>query len=159
MIALNIGVIVFAILKGLGLPGIFALFTFPFPLVVISYLDRGSNLRSLAQWAMVSASNVGAPCVWMYSNSLPDGQATGPRVLAMLLWGFPNAAWLAPVLVRWRREFLRLSGGWEQSETSPEKLPAAAAVARGPHVGSNDPCPRGSGRQYKKCHGTAEVGV
>jgi preprotein translocase subunit SecA len=77
----------------------------------------------------------------------------------MLLWGFPNAAWLAPVLVRWRREFLRLSGGWEQSETSPEKLPAAAAVARGPHVGSNDPCPCGSGRQCKKCHGTAEVGV
>ncbi len=31
---------------------------------------------------------------------------------------------------------------------------AAAAAAVGPKVGRNDPCPCGSGKKYKKCHGT-----
>jgi preprotein translocase subunit SecA len=26
-------------------------------------------------------------------------------------------------------------------------------VRRGPKVGRNDPCPCGSGRKYKQCHG------
>ncbi|MRD47197.1 preprotein translocase subunit SecA [Caenimonas koreensis] len=30
---------------------------------------------------------------------------------------------------------------------------AAAAVANAPHVGRNDPCPCGSGKKYKQCHG------
>ncbi|HET9200150.1 MAG TPA: SEC-C metal-binding domain-containing protein [Dehalococcoidia bacterium] len=28
-------------------------------------------------------------------------------------------------------------------------------VVAGPKVGRNDPCPCGSGRKYKKCHGAA----
>ncbi|MBJ6761739.1 preprotein translocase subunit SecA [Myxococcaceae bacterium JPH2] len=35
----------------------------------------------------------------------------------------------------------------------------AAAKADGPRVGRNDPCPCGSGRKYKKCHGAAEASV
>ncbi|PTL75357.1 preprotein translocase subunit SecA [Vitiosangium sp. GDMCC 1.1324] len=34
---------------------------------------------------------------------------------------------------------------------------AAAAPAGGPKVGRNDPCPCGSGKKYKKCHGAAEA--
>ena len=29
-----------------------------------------------------------------------------------------------------------------------------AQVVAGPKVGRNDPCPCGSGKKYKKCHGT-----
>ncbi|MFL5352672.1 preprotein translocase subunit SecA [Archangium sp.] len=35
----------------------------------------------------------------------------------------------------------------------------APAKAEGPRVGRNDPCPCGSGRKYKKCHGAAEANV
>jgi preprotein translocase subunit SecA len=34
-----------------------------------------------------------------------------------------------------------------------------AAPAGGPKVGRNDPCPCGSGKKYKKCHGAAEASV
>ncbi|WP_224243640.1 preprotein translocase subunit SecA [Hyalangium gracile] len=37
--------------------------------------------------------------------------------------------------------------------------PRAPAKADGPRVGRNDPCPCGSGRKYKKCHGAAEANV
>jgi preprotein translocase subunit SecA len=37
--------------------------------------------------------------------------------------------------------------------------PKAPARAEGPRVGRNDPCPCGSGRKYKKCHGAAEANV
>jgi len=41
----------------------------------------------------------------------------------------------------------------------PDVSPAASgvqvapAVRGGPRVGRNDPCPCGSGKKYKKCHG------
>jgi len=37
--------------------------------------------------------------------------------------------------------------------------PKAPVKAEGPRVGRNDPCPCGSGRKYKKCHGAAEANV
>ena len=33
------------------------------------------------------------------------------------------------------------------------------AARSGPRVGRNDPCPCGSGKKYKKCHGAAEAGA
>jgi preprotein translocase subunit SecA len=33
------------------------------------------------------------------------------------------------------------------------------AARQGPRVGRNDPCPCGSGKKYKKCHGAAEAEV
>ncbi|MDE3076565.1 MAG: SEC-C domain-containing protein, partial [Chloroflexota bacterium] len=38
-----------------------------------------------------------------------------------------------------------------RSEGPVQRKPAAAGVK----VGRNDPCPCGSGRKYKKCHGAA----
>jgi preprotein translocase subunit SecA len=35
----------------------------------------------------------------------------------------------------------------------------APAQPEGPRVGRNDPCPCGSGKKYKKCHGAAEMNV
>ena len=47
---------------------------------------------------------------------------------------------------------------WWTSYTEPAPraavpLPATTTVRRGPKIGRNDPCPCGSGRKYKKCHG------
>jgi preprotein translocase subunit SecA len=36
---------------------------------------------------------------------------------------------------------------------APQAGNAAAALAMGGKVGRNDPCPCGSGRKYKRCHG------
>jgi len=40
-------------------------------------------------------------------------------------------------------------------ESSAQGAAIGAAVAAGtlPRVGRNDPCPCGSGKKYKKCHG------
>lgn len=70
-----------------------------------------------------------------------------------------------------RREELRQRGrsylrdpeteiGWwagyheEPARTTQRSAPAAGTIVRdAPKVGRNDPCPCGSGRKYKKCHG------
>ncbi|HYI02250.1 preprotein translocase subunit SecA, partial [Hyalangium sp.] len=52
--------------------------------------------------------------------------------------------------------------GRANEEGKIEQASAAArtpAKAEGPRVGRNDPCPCGSGRKYKKCHGAAEANV
>jgi len=43
--------------------------------------------------------------------------------------------------------------GSVSSEAGQESAVAAAAVASLPKVGRNEPCPCGSGRKYKNCHG------
>jgi preprotein translocase subunit SecA len=39
--------------------------------------------------------------------------------------------------------------------TNREETPAATPASAGQTVGRNDPCPCGSGKKYKKCHGAA----
>lgn len=41
----------------------------------------------------------------------------------------------------------------EHPATSPVPLPSPTARATLPTVGRNDPCPCGSGKKYKRCHG------
>ena len=55
-----------------------------------------------------------------------------------------------------------------QNITSPQQEPPAAqspprrpvpspkSTVKAPKIGRNDPCPRGSGKKYKKCHGSPE---
>jgi preprotein translocase subunit SecA len=43
-------------------------------------------------------------------------------------------------------------GGAPATGTAPRRAPAPA-LAQEPKVGRNDPCPCGSGKKYKKCHG------
>jgi hypothetical protein len=164
LVLLNAGVTVFAILNGLGLAYLFVLPTFAVLTGSLIYLDRRFTPRRLALCAMMAASNVGAPWAWLSSIPWVYGIRWGEpdiglRALAMLLWGGPNAVWLARVLIHWRREFRRLAVGQGEStlnEATAEQLPAEAA-AQVPRVGPNSPCPCGSGRKYKKCHSAAEA--
>lgn len=56
-----------------------------------------------------------------------------------------------------RAQFLRDEGAWkfhsvvEEMEEGAELVPVAPKST----VGRNDPCPCGSGKKYKKCHGAA----
>ena len=43
---------------------------------------------------------------------------------------------------------------WEERLSSVEQRQRAAAVPTGRKVGRNEPCPCGSGRKYKVCHGS-----
>jgi SEC-C motif domain protein len=49
-----------------------------------------------------------------------------------------------------KAEFIKKEGVWVYSEG--EVIPETV-VREGPKVGRNDPCPCGSGKKYKKCHG------
>ena len=42
-----------------------------------------------------------------------------------------------------------------QAGRKPVKLPTITVRRQGPKIGRNDPCPCGSGKKYKKCHGRA----
>jgi preprotein translocase subunit SecA len=44
------------------------------------------------------------------------------------------------------------------SPAAPQRIPQpqVTQVNQGPKVGRNDPCPCGSGKKYKKCHGSSE---
>ena len=44
--------------------------------------------------------------------------------------------------------------GDAEGRVQPEAKPKQA-VRSGPKVGRNEPCPCGSGKKYKKCHGAA----
>ena len=46
-------------------------------------------------------------------------------------------------------------GGRNLSENRPDQAAIPAAKANGRKVGRNDPCPCGSGKKYKRCHGIA----
>ncbi len=45
------------------------------------------------------------------------------------------------------------AGGAAQPGKKPVQLPRVTVRRQGPKVGRNDPCPCGSGKKYKKCHG------
>lgn len=53
-----------------------------------------------------------------------------------------------------KASFVRRDGAWlfADGEVIPETV-----VREGPKVGRNDPCPCGSGKKYKKCHGAASL--
>ncbi|MEO7424021.1 MAG: YchJ family protein [Fibrobacteria bacterium] len=53
--------------------------------------------------------------------------------------------------------FVKLNGIWyfDDGRTPPVKQ----VISAGPKIGRNDPCHCGSGKKFKKCHGSAEVSV
>jgi preprotein translocase subunit SecA len=64
--------------------------------------------------------------------------------------------WRLDPVVREQQETMKASRQRDLSYTAPAKeapQPARAAPGR---VGRNDPCPCGSGKKYKKCHGSQE---
>ena len=85
----------------------------------------------------------------------PVGVASRPRALAV---GAPSLAavpGMAPTASR-LPDGARLSRGSPTPFAGPGQptaTRAAAPITKGPSVGRNDPCPCGSGKKYKKCHG------
>jgi preprotein translocase subunit SecA len=57
-----------------------------------------------------------------------------------------------------KAEVSGLAGERSEARQSPTSGPPTTVRRQGPKVGRNDPCPCGSGKKYKKCHG-ASVGV
>ncbi len=45
----------------------------------------------------------------------------------------------------------------EEGKVEPKSIEQKTIVREGPKVGRNDPCPCGSGKKYKKCHGATET--
>ena len=45
----------------------------------------------------------------------------------------------------------------EEGKAEPQTAEQKTVVREGPKVGRNDPCPCGSGKKYKKCHGATET--
>jgi preprotein translocase subunit SecA len=58
---------------------------------------------------------------------------------------------------RMQRQMLASGGGAPVgalgADVAPGAAPGVPAAADGPKVGRNDPCPCGSGKKYKHCHG------
>ena len=94
-------------------------------------------------------------------------RTVAPAELAALAPGFPDAIARAPQLLALLRNCMAL-GQWQPAAaigrrivaadpTQPEAAGLLAAAERNlaqpPAVGRNEPCPCGSGRKYKQCHG------
>jgi preprotein translocase subunit SecA len=56
---------------------------------------------------------------------------------------------------RLQQQMLASGGGAPINALSNDASPAAAGTVQheGPKIGRNDPCPCGSGKKYKHCHG------
>ncbi|MFN3414561.1 MAG: SEC-C metal-binding domain-containing protein, partial [Thermoanaerobaculum sp.] len=58
-----------------------------------------------------------------------------------------------------KEEVSGLAGERPEAQHSPTSGPPTTVRRTVPKVGRNDPCPCGSGKKYKKCHGaTTSVG-
>jgi hypothetical protein len=118
---------------------------------IASYFDRDDDLEDLREDALFA-----------YAVAMP-GETTRGRIRGMLR-KIDSLAHLssseAELVMFALDERLRLAGlnpvfaTAEESEEEEEyQQPSAAAPPPSGKVGRNDPCPCGSGKKYKKCHG------
>jgi hypothetical protein len=116
---------------------------------IASYFDREGDLEDLREDALFA-----------YALAMP-GETTRGRIRGMLRKIDARAdltASEAELVMFALDERLRLAGldpvfaadESTEQEDEPEAPPAAPPVGK---VGRNDPCPCGSGKKYKKCHG------
>ena len=116
---------------------------------IASYFDREGELEDLREDALFA-----------YALAMP-GQTTRGRVPGMLrkLDAIAHLSSSEAELVMFALdERLRLAGldpvfAADDSEAPPEEESAEPPPAPAGKVGRNDPCPCGSGKKYKKCHG------
>ena len=80
-----------------------------------------------------------------------DDIARSPQLRSLLSNCVALGQWAAAAAIA--RRMLATQPGDEAVRALLEQ--ATAAAARGPAVGRNDPCPCGSGKRYKHCHGAA----
>jgi preprotein translocase subunit SecA len=55
-----------------------------------------------------------------------------------------------------KAEVSGLQGERKEAQHSPGSTTPSTVRRSTPKVGRNDPCPCGSGKKYKKCHGATE---
>jgi SEC-C motif domain protein len=79
-------------------------------------------------------------------DTVRGGEADDDGVVEFIARGRTRGA---PFAHRERSRFQRREGRWYYVDGTQPREPARAAAA----VGRNDPCPCGSGRKYKRCHG------
>ncbi len=116
---------------------------------IASYFDREGDLEDLREDALFA-----------YALAMP-GQTTRGRIPGMLrkLDAIAHLSGSEAELVMFALdERLRLAGldpvfAADDSEALPEEEEAEPPPAPAGKVGRNDPCPCGSGKKYKKCHG------
>ena len=113
---------------------------------IASYFDREDDLEDLREDALFA-----------YALAMP-GETTRGRVRGMLR-KIDTIAHLssseAELVMFALDERLRLAGldPVFAADAAEEEEPAAAPEAPAGKPGRNDPCPCGSGKKYKKCHG------
>jgi SEC-C motif len=117
---------------------------------IASYFDREGDLEDLREDALFA-----------YALAMP-GRTTRGRIPGMLrkLDAIAHLSGSEAELVMFALdERLRLAGldpvfAADESEALPEEEEAETPPALAGKVGRNDPCPCGSGKKYKKCHGS-----
>ncbi|HEX4883330.1 MAG TPA: DUF5672 family protein, partial [Casimicrobiaceae bacterium] len=136
--------------------------------------DHGIRFGSAAladRFAFEAAYPVGMPFgfhgLFNFCRVMPDAE------LAALAPSFSDAIARSPQLAQLARNCVAL-GHWGAASAVARRMLAAdpahaearallgqaeAAVARGAGVGRNDPCPCGSGKRYKACHGALAAAV
>ena len=116
---------------------------------IVSYFDREDDWEDLREDALFA-----------YALAMP-GETTRGRIRGMLrkIDGIANLSSSEAELVMFALdERLRLAGlepvfaAAEAPDEQPEEEQAAPPASAG-KIGRNDPCPCGSGKKYKKCHG------
>jgi preprotein translocase subunit SecA len=86
-------------------------------------------------------------------NAPPRGVATRPRPAAALPGG-PGDDAPPPRPMRARESHPEVTAfGTAAPEAAPSRERREPVATQEPKVGRNDPCPCGSGKKYKKCHG------
>jgi preprotein translocase subunit SecA len=68
-----------------------------------------------------------------------------------------ETARLQKQLAQKQRNVIEGRGDASGKAAPAQSAPRPSAVREGPRVGRNDPCPCGSGKKFKKCHGSAEA--
>jgi hypothetical protein len=122
-----------------------------FAVVCGQYLPEGHPLR-FTDAAQVS-DDLARTAVLSFDGDIHDGRMQNMTIMAL-----PLAARAAPEDFYYPREVVRAWLGQWTPEESFERLkrfaePKKEAVRAQPRPGRNDPCPCGSGKKYKKCHG------
>ncbi len=83
-----------------------------------------------------------------------DAIARSPQLLSLMRNCAAMGQWRATLAIAVRM----IAADAAHAEAVAMRARAEAALARGPAVGRNDPCPCGSGRRYKACHGAIGAG-
>ncbi|HET7496759.1 MAG TPA: SEC-C metal-binding domain-containing protein, partial [Candidatus Eisenbacteria bacterium] len=81
----------------------------------------------------------------------PRGVASRPEPAGALEG--PGAPAPPPQRARARETHAPVTAFGTPAEETPSKERRAPVATQEPKVGRNDPCPCGSGKKYKKCHG------